>query len=97
LSVKKESRFTRRTQLFSGTVTGSTLSIHPVTPFGGEVERIMKMVDGALLVVDAHDGPQAQTRFVLRKPLENGPKSVVVINRIESLQGEAPHKYAEPR
>ncbi len=35
--------------------------------FGGEVERIMKMVDGVLLVVDAHDGPQAQTRFVLRK------------------------------
>ena len=39
--------------------------------FGGEVERIMKMVDGVLLVVDAHDGPQAQTRFVLRKALEN--------------------------
>jgi GTP-binding protein len=39
--------------------------------FGGEVERIMKMVDGVLLVVDANDGPQAQTRFVLRKALEN--------------------------
>src|ERR1051326_9474684 len=39
--------------------------------FGGEVERIMKMVEGVLLVVDAHDGPQAQTRFVLRKALEN--------------------------
>ncbi len=35
--------------------------------FGGEVERIMKMIDGVLLVVDAHDGPQAQTKFVLRK------------------------------
>jgi GTP-binding protein len=38
--------------------------------FGGEVERIMKMVDGVLLVVDSHDGPQAQTKFVLRKALQ---------------------------
>src|SRR6188472_1293338 len=51
--------------------------------FGGEVERIMKMVDGVLLVVDAHDGPQAQTRFVLRKALENKLKAVVVINNID--------------
>jgi GTP-binding protein len=51
--------------------------------FGGEVERIMKMVDGVLLVVDAHDGPQAQTRFVLRKALENKAKAIVVINKID--------------
>ena len=51
--------------------------------FGGEVERIMKMVDGVLLVVDAHDGPQAQTRFVLRKALENKLKPIVVINKID--------------
>jgi GTP-binding protein len=51
--------------------------------FGGEVERIMKMVDGVLLVVDAHDGPQAQTRFVLRKALENKLKPVVVINKVD--------------
>src|SRR5438270_5528345 len=51
--------------------------------FGGEVERIMKMVDGALLVVDAHDGPQAQTRFVLRKALQNHLKPIVVINKID--------------
>jgi GTP-binding protein len=51
--------------------------------FGGEVERIMKMVDGVLLVVDAHDGPQAQTRFVLHKALENGLKPIVVINKID--------------
>ena len=38
--------------------------------FGGEVERIMKMVDGVLLVVDAHDGPQAQTRFLTATPKE---------------------------
>ena len=51
--------------------------------FGGEVERIMKMVDGVLLVVDAHDGPQAQTRFVLRKAMENRAKPIVVINKID--------------
>jgi GTP-binding protein len=51
--------------------------------FGGEVERIMKMVDGVLLVVDAHDGPQAQTRFVLRKALQNHLKPIVVINKID--------------
>jgi GTP-binding protein len=39
--------------------------------FGGEVERCMKMVDGVLLVVDAHDGPQAQTKFVLKKAFQN--------------------------
>ena len=51
--------------------------------FGGEVERIMKMVDGVLLVVDANDGPQAQTRFVLRKAFENKLKAIVVINKID--------------
>jgi GTP-binding protein len=59
--------------------------------FGGEVERIMKMVDGVLLVVDAHDGPQAQTRFVLRKAFENQLKPIVVINKIERENAE-PHK-----
>ena len=54
--------------------------------FGGEVERIMKMVDGVLLVVDAHDGPQAQTRFVLRKALENRAKPIVVINKDRSRE-----------
>ena len=51
--------------------------------FGGEVERILKMVDGVLLLVDANEGPQAQTRFVLRKALEHGLKVVVVINKID--------------
>lgn len=51
--------------------------------FGGEVERIMNMIDGVLLVVDASDGPQAQTRFVLRKALEAGAKPIVVINKID--------------
>jgi GTP-binding protein len=62
--------------------------------FGGEVERIMKMVDGVLLVVDAHDGPQAQTRFVLRKALENKLKPVVVINKIDRENAE-PHRVVD--
>lgn len=51
--------------------------------FGGEVERVMKMVDGVLLLVDAKDGPQAQTRFVLRKALQQGLKPIVVVNKID--------------
>src|SRR5690606_6219141 len=51
--------------------------------FGGEVERIMNMIDGVLLVVDSAEGPQAQTRFVLRKALEAGAKPIVVINNID--------------
>jgi len=62
--------------------------------FGGEVERIMKMVDGVLLVVDAHDGPQAQTRFVLRKALENRVKPIVVINKVDR-ENARPHKVLD--
>ena len=51
--------------------------------FGGEVERIMNMVDGALLVVDAYEGPMPQTRFVLKKALEAGVKPIVVINKVD--------------
>jgi len=62
--------------------------------FGGEVERIMKMIDGVLLVVDAHDGPQAQTKFVLKKALENGAKPIVVINKIDR-DNARPHKVLD--
>lgn len=51
--------------------------------FGGEVERVMKMVDGVLLVVDAAEGPQAQTRFVVRKALAHHLAPIVVINKID--------------
>jgi GTP-binding protein len=51
--------------------------------FGGEVERVLKMVDGVLLLVDAYEGPMAQTRFVLRKAIHHGLKVVVVINKID--------------
>jgi GTP-binding protein len=62
--------------------------------FGGEVERIMKMVDGVLLVVDAHDGPQAQTKFVLRKAMQNKLKPIVVINKIDR-ENARPHKVLD--
>src|SRR5215510_4422927 len=51
--------------------------------FGGEVERALKMVDGALLLVDASEGPLPQTRYVLRKALEARLPAVVVINKID--------------
>ena len=51
--------------------------------FGGEVERVLKMVDAVLLVVDAFDGPMPQTRFVLHKALELGLKPIVCINKID--------------
>ena len=51
--------------------------------FGGEVERIMNMVDGVLLVIDSVDGPKPQTKFVLRKALEKGLQAIVVVNKID--------------
>src|SRR5690606_33296743 len=51
--------------------------------FGGEVERIMKMVDGVLLVVDAYEGCMPQTRFVLKKALEQNLTPIVVVNKID--------------
>jgi GTP-binding protein len=62
--------------------------------FGGEVERILSMIDGVLLVVDSVDGPQAQTRFVLRKALEAGAKPIVVINKIDR-DNAMPHKVLD--
>ncbi|MGX9705754.1 translational GTPase TypA [Laceyella tengchongensis] len=51
--------------------------------FGGEVERVMNMVDGVLLLVDAVEGPMPQTKFVLKKALERGHKAIVVVNKID--------------
>jgi len=56
--------------------------------FGGEVERILKMVDGVLLLVDAAEGPMPQTRFVTRKALALGLKPIVVINKIDRSDAE---------
>ena len=51
--------------------------------FGGEVERVLNMVDGVLLLVDSFEGPMPQTKYVLRKALEQGLKPIVVINKID--------------
>ena len=51
--------------------------------FGGEVERVLKMADGVLLLVDAFEGPMPQTRFVLGKAIELGLKPIVVINKVD--------------
>ncbi|MDR0347441.1 MAG: translational GTPase TypA [Coriobacteriales bacterium] len=62
--------------------------------FGGEVERVLKMADGALLIVDAFEGPMPQTRFVLRHALELGLKPIVVINKIDR-PGARPHEVLD--
>ncbi len=62
--------------------------------FGGEVERVLKMVDSVLLLVDAFDGPMPQTRFVLKKSLELGHKPIVVINKIDR-PGARPEKVVD--
>ena len=59
--------------------------------FGGEVERIMNMVDGALLLVDAVEGPMAQTRFVLRQALAKGLKVILVVNKIDRPAARPDH------
>ena len=58
--------------------------------FGGEVERVLGMVDGCILIVDANEGPMPQTRFVLKKALEKGLRPIVVVNKIDRTHAE-PH------
>ncbi|MGF1570312.1 MAG: translational GTPase TypA [Nodosilinea sp.] len=62
--------------------------------FGGEVERVLGMVDGCILIVDANEGPMPQTRFVLKKALEKGLRPIVVINKIDRPQAE-PHQAVD--
>lgn len=57
--------------------------------FGGEVERVLKMVDGVILIVDAFEGPMPQTRFVLRRALELGHRAIVVINKVDRPDARA--------
>ncbi|HRX05284.1 MAG TPA: GTP-binding protein, partial [Anaerolineae bacterium] len=73
--------------------TGEHIKINIVdTPghadFGGEVERVLNMVDGVLLLVDAAEGPMPQTRFVLKKALEMGHRAIVVINKVDRKDAE---------
>ena len=62
--------------------------------FGGEVERVLKMADGCLLIVDAFEGTMPQTRFVLRHALEHGLKPLVVVNKIDR-PGARPHEVID--
>lgn len=62
--------------------------------FGGEVERTLRMVDSALLLVDAAEGPQAQTRFVLRKALAQGLRPIVVVNKVDR-ENARPHEVLD--
>src|SRR6188508_3041256 len=59
--------------------------------FGGEVERVLSMVDGVLLLVDAVDGPMPQTRFVLRQALARGHQAIVVVNKIDRPNARPMH------
>ncbi|MGL5082858.1 MAG: translational GTPase TypA [Microcoleaceae cyanobacterium] len=63
--------------------------------FGGEVERVLGMVDGCLLIVDANEGPMPQTRFVLKKALEKGLRPIVVINKIDRPNVTDPHQAVD--
>ncbi|MCC6579743.1 MAG: translational GTPase TypA [Phycisphaeraceae bacterium] len=63
--------------------------------FGGEVERVLKMADGVLLLVDAFDGPMPQTRFVLHKALDNGLRPIVVVNKCDRPDARPEHVVNE--
>ena len=63
--------------------------------FGGEVERVMNMVDGVLLLVDAVEGPMPQTKFVLRQALQAGHRAILVINKIDRANARPNHVLNE--
>lgn len=86
MDLEREKGITIRSKNTSVNWQGHTINIVD-TPghadFGAEVERVMRMVDGVLLLCDAYEGPQAQTRFVLRKALAEGLRPVVFVNKID--------------
>jgi GTP-binding protein len=73
----------KNTSIRYGDVTVNIVDTPGHADFGGEVERVVNMVDGALLLVDAVEGPMAQTRFVLRQALQRGVKVIVVVNKVD--------------
>lgn len=73
----------KNTAVRYGDMTINILDTPGHADFGGEVERILKMVDGVILVVDAYEGTMPQTRFVLKKALDQGVKPIVVLNKID--------------
>src|SRR5438270_3565718 len=73
----------KNTSVQYGAVTINIIDTPGHADFGGEVERVLRMADGCLLLVDAAEGPLPQTRFVLRKAFELGLRPIVVINKID--------------
>jgi GTP-binding protein len=73
----------KNTGIRYGDVTINIVDTPGHADFGGEVERVLNMVDGALLLVDAVEGPMPQTRFVLRQALQRGIRAIVVVNKID--------------
>jgi GTP-binding protein len=73
----------KNTAVRRGGVTINIIDTPGHADFGGEVERVLNMADGALLLVDAAEGPMPQTRFVLRKAFEVGLRTIVVINKVD--------------
>ncbi|CAI5477087.1 unnamed protein product, partial [Closterium sp. Yama58-4] len=91
IALERERGITIASKYTSVTFTGTTLNLVD-TPghadFAGEVERVMGMVDGALLLVDVAEGPLAQTKFVLGKALQRGLKPIVVLNKCDRPSGD---------
>src|SRR6201997_2339696 len=81
----------KNTSVRYGSTTINIVDTPGHADFGSEVERILKMVDGALLVVDAVEGPMPQTRFVLRKALALGLHPIVVINKVDRAGARIDH------
>src|SRR6201982_3972914 len=84
----------KNTSIRHGDVTINIIDTPGHADFGGEVERVLNMADGCLLLVDAAEGPMAQTRFVLRKAFEVGLRIVIVINKVDRANA-APAKTLE--
>jgi len=75
--------YAKNTSIIRKGVTVNVIDTPGHADFGSEVERVMRMVDSVLLVVDAYEGPMPQTKFVLKKALERGLHPLVVINKID--------------
>ena len=73
----------KNTSIHYGDVKINVIDTPGHADFGGEVERVLKMVSGVLLLVDAAEGPMPQTRFVLQKALELGHRIIIVVNKID--------------
>ena len=78
----------KNTSIRHGEVTINIIDTPGHADFGGEVERVLNMADGCLLLVDAAEGPMAQTRFVLRKAFEVGLRTIIVINKVDRANAD---------